>query len=111
MTDIYFRNDTSFSIYVAIKRYEPGTCGGSGDWLVKGWWEIKPRSSQRIGPTNNSYFYYYAEGNGYTWSGDSISYVEQQAFAHCDNSTLGRRVGMREDNCDNYGTYTVPLYI
>lgn len=111
MTDIYFRNDTSFPIYVAITRYRPDICGGSSDWLVKGWWEIKPRSEQRIGPTNNAYFYYYAEGGGYVWIGDYPSYVEEIAFAHCENSTLGRRVGMREKYCNNYDTITVPLYI
>jgi hypothetical protein len=111
VTDIYFKNDTSFPISVAVTRYRPDICGGSGDWLVKGWWTIGPRSSQKIGPTNNATFYYYAEGGGHTWTGDFPSYVEQQAFAHCDNSTLGRRVGMLEINCNSYSTFTVSLYI
>jgi len=42
VTDIYFKNNTSSTVYVAIMRYAPDICNARGDWLVEGWWEIDP---------------------------------------------------------------------
>lgn len=109
MTDIYFRNNTPSTVYVAIMRYAPDICNARGDWLVEGWWTINPGQTVFPFRTSNRYFAYYAEGGGLIWNGSYGAYVDQTAFAHCSNTTTGRFVGMRLGDCDNFSTYTINL--
>ena len=59
-------------------------CGADcGDpWNVLGWINLNPGQTQsRPNPTNNRWFYYYAEADdGSVWGGDFIAEVSRESF-------------------------------
>ncbi len=65
----------------------------SGRWITRGWWRIAPgRTTEPDINTDNTYFYFYAEGDdGGVWNGDYDSngitrWVVSDKFDHYDDS-------------------------
>jgi hypothetical protein len=58
-------------------------CGGI--WDVLGWINLDPGETEsRANPTNNRWFYYYAEAeDGAVWAGPYVAEVTQTRFEKC----------------------------
>lgn len=83
---VNFINHTGTTIYVAYMRRDFGCQEVCGDiWDVLGWVVLNNGDSQtRSNPTNNKWFYYYAESaDGRIWSGVYSAEVQQPAFQKC----------------------------
>jgi hypothetical protein len=113
MADVSFTNLYSSKIYVAYSRYDPACGADCGDpWDVLGWINLSPGDSQtRPNPTNNPWFYYFAEADdGAFWAGEYLANVKTQRFHKC--ACLGVAVagpsqwydvGMRELDLSQFG--------
>jgi hypothetical protein len=110
MADVRFTNSHSSKVYVAYMRLDP-VCGSDcGDpWDVLGWINLDPGQTQtRPNPTNNRWFYYYAEADdGTIWAGEFVAEVSQESFQKCTclgtTSPLWHNVGMRELDLNGFG--------
>ena len=80
---VQFTNSYTTVISVAYMRLD-NACGDEcGDpWDVLGWVVLSPGDSQsRANPTNNKYYYYYAEAvDGAVWSGPYVAEVTNDRF-------------------------------
>ncbi len=97
---VYFRNNYSSRVWVAIMRFDPGACGSSGNWATEGWWSINPGGQIWPFSTSNRYACFYAEADdGRIWIGPyGPVYIYWDAFSSCINigSTAAYdMVGMR----------------
>lgn len=119
---VTFTNSTRAKMYVAYMRLdydcqEEQIDGSLTDpWRVLGWINLDPGETEtRDNPTNNKYFYYYAEdANGAIWSGPYIGEVDRERFNKCrclhiaqmyDGHYLGNPfhdAGFRELDTDMY---------
>jgi hypothetical protein len=112
---ISFTNSHGRKIWVAYMRLDwdcQSECGKP--WDVLGWINLDPGETEtRANPTENKWFYYYAEdSHGAVWSGPFGAEVTQSKFEKC--TCLGvsvvngaatnpyHRVGFRELNTDTY---------
>jgi len=85
---VYFHNNYTTTVWVAIMQYDTDACGGhGGDWATRGWWRIEPGQEVWAFSTTNEYCCAYAEAaDGAVWSGDyGPVYVYQHAFDSCVN--------------------------
>jgi hypothetical protein len=114
MSDVNFTNSHSSRLYVAYMRRDWGCLSDCGDrWDVLGWIVLDPGQSQsRPNPTDNRWFYYYAEADdGTTWSGEYPAEVTDAAFEKCTclgvvTSSGGSpyyQVGMAVVDLDQFG--------
>ena len=116
MADVRFTNSYSSKIYVAYMRSDHACNDLCGEpWDVRGWINLAPGETQtRSNPTNNRWFYYYAEADdGSLWAGDFIAEVRQAAFEKCtclgvivhDHGSTSPYydVGMRELDLNEFG--------
>lgn len=83
---VSFRNSYTTRIFVAYMRLDfacRDTCGDP--WDVLGWVGLNPgESKSRANPTNNRWYYYYAEGlDGAVWAGPFVAEVSQDRFEKC----------------------------
>jgi uncharacterized membrane protein len=97
---VNFRNSYGKTVWVAIMRYNPDSCGGYGDWQTKGWWRLEPGEVKQAFTTSTRYAAFYAKAaDGAEWTGDrGPVYVYHDAFDSCINigSTAAYgTVGMR----------------
>jgi hypothetical protein len=112
---VNFHNSYSTVIFVAYMRLDYGCGDECGEpWDVLGWIRLAPGETQsRANPTNNEYYYYYAEAlDGAYWAGPYVAEVTDPRFEKC--TCLGVReqngsttnpyhdVGFRELNTDQY---------
>ena len=89
MGDVRFTNATAGAISVAYM-YRDYSCQGTcGDiWNVAGWINLAAGQAQtRPNPTDNRWFYYYAESTGAVWQGNHVANVRAARFQKC--SCLG----------------------
>jgi len=113
MADVNFANLYSSKIYVAYMRLDNACGADCGDpWNVLGWINLLPgQSENRPNPTNNRFFYYYAEADdGSFWAGEFEAEVKQERFEKCTclNVSAGGSnpfhiVGMRELDLGQWG--------
>lgn len=110
MADVRFTNSYSSKIYVAYMRLDHACGADCGDpWDVLGWINLNPGQTQtRPNPTNNRWFYYYAEADdGSFWAGEFVAEVSQEKFQKCTclgtTSPLWHNVGMRELDLGQFG--------
>jgi uncharacterized membrane protein len=100
-SEVRFRNHYGHTIFVAYMRRDDfcKAVGGTG-WVVKGWIKLSPGETEyRANPTNNQWFYYYAEAvDGAFWAGSFVAWVSTSVFTECvlPPSYLDYPVGMRE---------------
>jgi uncharacterized membrane protein len=111
---VSFRNSYGKTVWVAIMRYNPDSCGGYGDWETAGWWQIAPGEVKEVFRTSNRYAYYYAKAaDGATWGGTyGPVYLYHDAFDSCLNigsSAAYDRVGMRQTDLGLSWSHTVNL--
>lgn len=117
MSDVTFTNLYSSRIDVAYMRADNDCGADCGDpWVVLGWINLEPGQSQtRPNPTDNPWFYYYAEAtDGKFWAGDYAAEVSWERFEKC--TCLGvsvshgpnpwHNVGMRELDLQQWGGVT-----
>jgi hypothetical protein len=86
MSNVTFTNSYSQTISVAYMRLDNGCEDECGEpWDVLGWANLEPGQTQtRSNPTNNRWFYYYAEAvDGKIWSGPFPAEVATQKFEKC----------------------------
>lgn len=86
MDSVSFNNQFSATIQVAYMFRDWGCQNTCGDrWNVKGWIILSPGERQvRSNPTENRYFFYYAEGGGRVWKGNYPAEVHRTGpFAKC----------------------------
>jgi hypothetical protein len=85
-SEIRFTNSYGQKLYVAYMRLDYNCQDECGDpWDVRGWINLDPGETEaRANPTENGYFYYYAEANdGSFWSGPFPAEVTQTVFEKC----------------------------
>jgi hypothetical protein len=83
---ITFTNSAGKKLYVAYMRRDFNCQNECGDiWDVLGWINLDPGETEtRDNPTNNRWFYYYAEADdGTKWSGDYLAEVTDTVFEKC----------------------------
>jgi hypothetical protein len=83
---VNFTNSYGQKIYVAYMRLDYGCQDDCGDpWDVLGWINLDPGETQtRDNPTENEYFYFYAEAeDGSFWAGPFPAEVTQTRFEKC----------------------------
>jgi len=113
MSDVGFTNSTSQTLWVAYMRRDFGCLAECGEpWDVLGWCKLLPgQYKERANPTDNRWFYYYAEGSsGSVWSGPYVAEVSQAKFSKCTclgvsvshGTSPWHDVGMRELDTDKY---------
>jgi hypothetical protein len=80
-----FTNSYSSPVSVSVMWYSPDTCGGVGDWDVRGWWNLNPGDTVHTNVwTYNRYFCFYAEAwDGAVWAGPYGAGVSIDAFDKC----------------------------
>jgi Protein of unknown function (DUF1036) len=86
MSQVRFTNSRSAVMYVAYMRRDfncQNLCGEP--WDVLGWINLQPGETEhRDNPTNNRWFYYYAEAtDGVVWSGPFPAEVINERFDKC----------------------------
>ena len=86
-SSLTFRNSYGQKIFVAYMRRDfacQEDCGAP--WDVLGWINLDPGETEtRDNPTNNQWFYYYAEAvDGGFWAGPYVANVSQQRFQKCN---------------------------
>ena len=116
---VKFRNNYPSTVWVAIMRYDPGSCGAYGNWATAGWWGISPGGLVYPFDTTNRYAAFYAEANdGAIWTGPyGPMYVYWNAFNSCINigSTAAydvvglRLIDLGSGAWNPFATYTVTL--
>ncbi len=108
-SNVTFTNSTGAKIYVAYMRLDYNCRNVCGEpWDVLGWINLDPGETEtRPNPTENRWFYYYAESaNGAVWSGSYVAEVRQARFEKC--RCLGvspnpyHKVGFRELDTNTY---------
>jgi Protein of unknown function (DUF1036) len=85
-SEIRFTNSYGQKLYVAYMRLDYGCQDDCGDpWDVLGWINLDPGETEtRANPTENGYFYYYAEADdGNSWAGPFPAEVTQTVFEKC----------------------------
>jgi hypothetical protein len=85
-SDVTFTNSYGQKMYVAYMRRDFNCQNECGDiWDVLGWINLDPGETEsRPNPTNNRWFYYYAEADdGAVWAGPYVAEVTQQRFEKC----------------------------
>jgi|SRR5689334_24455677 uncharacterized protein DUF1036 len=85
-SDIRFTNSYRTKIYVAYMRLDRACGDDCGDpWDVLGWVNLDPNETEtRPNPTENQWFYYYAESDdGTVWGGPYLAEVTQTRFEKC----------------------------
>ncbi len=83
---VTFTNATGATLYVAYMRLDYNCQTECGDpWDVLGWINLDPGETEtRANPTENRWFYFYAEDvNGLVWSGPYVAEVTQARFEKC----------------------------
>ena len=85
-SEVTFTNSYGQKMYVAYMRRDfscQAECGGI--WDVLGWINLDPGETEsRPNPTNNRWFYYYAEAvDGAVWAGPYVAEVTQDKFEKC----------------------------
>ena len=86
MADVRFTNSYSSTLSVAYMRADEACGSDCGDpWDVLGWIILGPGQTQtRPNPTNNRWFYYYAEADdGSVWGADYLAEVRNERFQKC----------------------------
>lgn len=85
---LVLKNNSYEEITVAVNYRTAG-----GRWITRGWWRILPGDTAEPDVnTDNSYFYFYAEGDdGGIWNGDDdpdgiTRWVVSDKFNHYDDS-------------------------
>lgn len=114
-SDVTFTNSHGKKIYVAYMRLDYNCQNECGDpWDVLGWISLDPGQTQsRSNPTENKWFYYYAEDvDGAVWAGPYVAEVTQARFEKCtclgvsvvngDSTNPYDDVGFRELDTDAY---------
>ncbi len=99
---VSFHNSYSTTLFVAYLREDHGCGDECGQpWDVLGWVKLVPGATgYRANPTNNRYFYYYAEAlNGAIWRGPAVAEVSNSAFEKCTC------IGVREVNGGSINPY------
>jgi len=85
-SSVQFHNAYTTKLYVAYMRLDQNCGNECGEpWDVLGWVALAPGDSQsRANPTNNRYYYYYAEAlDGAFWAGPYVAEVTQSRFEKC----------------------------
>ncbi len=93
---LVFRNASANDIYTAWGMYYPKDCAGRGNFVVKGWFLIRPGESGVVSTDDirGSEFWAYAEdAYGNFWGGGKAVCTTQQAFDIC----VGDRVCLKPD--------------
>lgn len=93
-SNITFTNSHGKKMYVAYMRFEHNCQSLCGEpWDVLGWINLDPGETEtRANPTENRWFYYYAEDvDGAVWSGRYVAEVRNARFDKC--TCLGVLVG------------------
>jgi uncharacterized membrane protein len=116
MSQVNFTNSRAAPMFVAYMRLDNNCQNECGEpWDVLGWINLQPgQTTSRDNPTNNRYFYYYAEAtDGSVWSGPYPAEVSDERFEKC--TCLGvivqngeptnpyHTVGFRELDTDQFG--------
>jgi uncharacterized membrane protein len=112
---VSFHNSYSTTLFVAYMRLDNNCGNDCGEpWDVLGWVKLAPGATgYRANPTNNRYYYYYAEAlNGAMWAGPYVAEVSNSAFEKCtclgvtqENGAASNPyydVGFRELDTDTY---------
>jgi hypothetical protein len=85
-SSVTFTNSYKKKLYVAYMRLDYNCQSECGDiWDVLGWINLDPGQTQsRANPTNNRWFYYYAEADdGAVWFGPYAAEVSDLKFEKC----------------------------
>ena len=85
-SEVTFTNSYGQKLYVAYMRRDFNCQNECGDiWDVLGWINLDPGETEtRANPTNNRWYYYYAEAaDGAVWSGPYVAEVSQSKFEKC----------------------------
>lgn len=102
-SEVRFTNSYGKKLFVAYMRRDfvcQSECGKP--WDVLGWINLGLGETQtRANPTNNQWFYYYAEAVDHAfWAGPFVANVSSNKFEKCSclstTSPLYHDVGMRE---------------
>jgi hypothetical protein len=83
---VSFTNAYTAPMYVAYMRLDYDCGNDCGEpWDVLGWIYLTPGQTQyRANPTDNRYYYYYAEAtDGAYWVGPYVAEVTQPRFEKC----------------------------
>ena len=111
-SEVTFTNSYGQKLYVAYMRRDFNCQNECGDiWDVLGWINLDPGETEtRANPTDNRWFYYYAEAaDGAVWAGPYVAEVIQSRFEKC--TCLGvlsggqnpyHDVGFRELDSETY---------
>jgi hypothetical protein len=86
MSQVNFTNSYSAAMFVAYLRLDYNCQNDCGEpWDVLGWISLQPgQTESRDNPTNNEYFYYYAEAvDGAIWNGPFPAEVSNDRFEKC----------------------------
>jgi hypothetical protein len=86
MSEVTFTNSYGKKLYVAYMRRDFNCQGECGDiWDVLGWINLDPGETEiRANPTNNRWYYYYAEADdGAFWAGPYVAEVSNAKFEKC----------------------------
>jgi hypothetical protein len=113
-SSVRFTNSYGKKLFVAYMRRDFNCQTECGEpWDVLGWINLDPGETEtRANPTNNQWFYYYAEAvDGAFWAGPFVANVSNAKFEKC--SCLGVSVshgpqpyydvGMRELDTVQFG--------
>ena len=113
-SSVRFTNSYGKKLFVAYIRRDFNCQAECGEpWDVLGWINLDPGETEtRANPTNNQWFYYYAEAvDGAFWAGPFVANVSNDKFEKC--SCLGVSVsdgpqpyydvGMRELDTVKFG--------
>lgn len=87
MGNVSFTNRYTTKIWVSYMRLDYACKGACGDpWDVLGWINLEVGQTQtRSNPTNNRWFYYYAEAkDGGVWAGTYPAQVTPDEFHACN---------------------------
>jgi len=116
MSDVNFTNSYGQPIFISYMRLDYGCRDECGEpWDVLGWIGLQPGQTQsRPNPTNNRWYYYYAEAtDGAFWAGPFVAEVSQQRFEKCtclgvivengDPTSPYHDVGFRELDLSQFG--------
>ena len=113
MGNVRFTNAIGRMIYVAYMYRDYSCRGECGDiWNVEGWINLAPGETEtRPNPTDNRWFYYYAESGGTVWGGNYLANVRNARFEKCNclgvsvshGTNPWYDVGMTVVDLDNFG--------
>jgi hypothetical protein len=85
-SEVRFTNSYGKTMFVAYMRRD-FDCGNEcgAPWDVRGWIRLDPGETEsRDNPTNNQWFYYYAEAvDGAYWAGPYVAEVTNDRFDKC----------------------------